>query len=70
MPSKLRSRNGFESEVNDLQQEIPPAKEWEDFLTNDANKYKLINLLVSYITSKECYIGKVVYTLTTVQNVI
>ena len=45
-------------EINDLNQELPTAKEWEHFLRNDINKLQLVNLLVKYMTSVECTVEK------------
>ena len=61
IPTKLRDANGMAREINDFNQELPTAKEWENCLTNDINKLQLVNLLVKYITSLECTIEKQVF---------
>ena len=59
--TKVRDANGMVREINDLDQEVPTAKEWENFLINDINKLRLVNLLVKYIASVECTIEKQVF---------
>ena len=56
VPPTLRATNGVEKEVNVLQQELPSAKELENLLTNDKDKFKLLTLLVKYISGKRCNI--------------
>ena len=48
-------------EINNLNQELPTAKEWDNFPTSNVNKMQLVNLLVKYITSVECTIEKQVF---------
>ena len=54
-------------EINDLNQELPTAKEWEHFLRNDINKLQLVNLLVMYITSVECTVHLLVMYITSIE---
>ena len=42
---------GLVSEIKDLVQELKYLNKWDDFLSNDMNKYSLVNLIVNY--SKE-----------------
>ena len=35
--------------INSLDQDLPPTKEWNEFLMNQKNKLQIVNLLVDYI---------------------
>ena len=48
-PSKNRDSSECERIICDLDQELPITCEWKSFLSNDKNKYQLINLLVRFI---------------------
>ena len=37
--------------INSLNQDLPPTKEWNEFLMNYKNKLQIINLPVDYIKS-------------------
>ena len=37
--------------INSLNQDLPPTKEWNEFLMNYKNKLKTVNLLVDYTKS-------------------
>ena len=61
VPSKNRGSVDIEREINHLDQELPATSEWDNFLMNSNNKYKLVNILVDYILSDDCKIDKTVY---------
>ena len=42
--------------INSLNQDLPPTKEWDEFLINHKNKLQIVNLLVDYIKSDRNYI--------------
>ena len=58
VPSKNRGSVDIEREINHLDQELPATSEWDNFLMNSNNKYKLVNILVDYILSDDCKIDK------------
>ena len=45
---KNRDTSEWERIVNDLDQELLDTKEWISFLSNEKNKYQLVNLLVHF----------------------
>ena len=61
IPSKSRDTCNLERKINHLDQELPSAKEWDEFLMNENNKFKLVNLIVGFVLSNECTIGKTIY---------
>ena len=48
-PSKNRDSSESERIICDLDQELPITSEWKSFLSNNKNKYQLVNLLVRFI---------------------
>ena len=61
VPRKQRDPSQLKRVINNLDQELPSATEWEEFLHNDSNKHQLINILVNYILSNESNIDKEIY---------
>ena len=63
VPSKKRGIGLIERRINDINQELPPAGEWGEFLANDKNKFQLVNILVDHIirngdaTEKNIYVN-------------
>ena len=49
VPTKQRNVSQMERCFNSLDQDLPPAKEWNEFLMNQKNKLQIVNLLVEYI---------------------
>ena len=49
IPSKQRASSEVERIINSINQEIPPTKEWDNFLKNQGNKLQIVNLLADYI---------------------
>lgn len=49
IPSKQRAVSQVERVMNSLNQDLPPTKEWDEFLMNQKNKLQIENLLVDYI---------------------
>ena len=41
----------MERVIKSLNQDVPPTKEWNEFLINHKNKLQIDNLLVDYIKS-------------------
>ena len=48
VPSKQRNVTHIERVINSLDQDLPPLKEWNDFLKNSKNKLQLVNMLVEF----------------------
>ena len=61
IPTKNRAVVDVERDINHLDQELPSTAEWDEFLMNSNNKFKLVTILVDYILSNECKISKTVY---------
>ena len=57
-PSKGRQQKGRVQKINHLSQNLPRAQDWNDFLTVDAHKQQLINLIVDHFL---CAIGKAAF---------
>ena len=51
IPSKQRPVSQVERIINSLDQDLPPTKEWGEFLMNQKNKLQIVNILVDYINS-------------------
>ena len=51
VPSKQRDVSQMERVIKSLNQDVPPTKEWNEFLMNYKNKSQIDNLLVDYIKS-------------------
>ena len=51
VPSKQRDVSQKERVINSLNQDLPPTKEWNEFLMNYKSKLQIVNLLVDYIKS-------------------
>ena len=56
IPTKNRAVVDVERDINHLDQELPSTAEWDEFLMNSNNKFKLVTILVDYILSDECKI--------------
>ena len=62
-PSKNRDTSEWERIVSNLDQDLPGNNEWSSFLSNEKNKYQLVNLQVqfileNYITEKTIFVKK------------
>ena len=60
IPSKQRSVSQVERVISSLEQELPPTKEWGEFLMNRTNKLQVVNLLANYIMTGSIANKKVV----------
>ena len=49
VPSKQRDISQMERLINSLDQDLPPTKEWNEFLMNHKNKLQIVNLLADHI---------------------
>ena len=62
VPSKQRNVTHIERVINSLDQDLPPLKEWNDFLMNSKNKLQLVNMLVEFsktvLSKSEVFINK------------
>ena len=52
-PSNNRDTSEWERIASNLDQELPDTKEWSSFLSNEKNKYQLVNLLVQLILEND-----------------
>ena len=59
--SKGRENKGIERKISNLNQILPKLNEWQDFLTNDTNKYQIFNLLADLFTSADISTRKIIY---------
>ena len=59
--SKGRPNKGIERKISNLNQMLPKLNEWQDFLTNDKNKFQICNLLADYFTSADITTRKTIY---------
>ena len=51
VPSKQRDASQMERVINSLNQDLPPTKEWNEFLMNYKKTIQIVNLLVHYTKS-------------------
>ena len=51
VPTKQRNVSPMERCINNLDQDLPPTKEWNEFQMNQKNMLQIVNLLVEYIKS-------------------
>ena len=51
VPTKQRNFSQMERCINSLEHDLPPTKEWNEFLMNQKNKLQIVNLFVEYIKS-------------------
>ena len=59
--SKERLESSTERNISSLNQVLPNANEWSEFLSNRKNKLQLCNLLADYFTSGEIATEKVLF---------
>ena len=48
VPFKQRDVSQMERVLSSLNQDLPPTKEWKEFLISYKNKLQIVNLLVDY----------------------
>ena len=59
----MRDSSQVERVINNLDQQLPPTTEWDDFLQNDNNKFQIVNLIAEYIKTgnvmeKDVYVNQ------------
>ena len=51
MFQRNRNVSQLERYINSLDHDLPPSKEWDEFLMNQENRLQIVNLLAEYIKS-------------------
>lgn len=59
--SKGRVNKGKERKITNLNQLLPKVNEWQDFLTNNMNKYQVCKLLAEFFISSDITTKKTIY---------